>query len=50
MIRRLRFALAHAVPRVHWTTYRVTATGERHLCVWRQWGRRCWDVARVVVS
>lgn len=43
-MRRILFRLTHIVPRVHWTTYTDTATGQRHLAVWRQWGTRCWDV------
>lgn len=50
MIRQLRFWAAHALPRVHWTAYRETATGEPHLAVWRQWGRRCWSVTDVVTA
>lgn len=45
---RLRFLLAHLVPRVHWTTYR-TDDGTRRMAVWRQWGTRCWDISDVAV-
>lgn len=49
-MRRLRFWIAHAVPRTHWTTYTDTATGVRHLAIWRQWGTRCWDVTDAALA
>lgn len=43
----MTFWIKHALPRIHWTVYGETGTGIQYLSIWRQWGRRCWNVAHV---
>lgn len=40
-MRKLRFWLAHLVPRRHVTTY-TDGAGARAVAVWNQWGRHVW--------
>lgn len=34
--------LRHLLPRTHWTAYGVD--GEERICIWKQWGNRCYQV------
>lgn len=34
--------LTHPLPRTHWTAYGLE--GEERICVWKQWGNRCYQV------
>lgn len=40
---RLPGFLGHLVPRTHWTVYGDNEGRER-VCIWKQWGNRCYDV------